>query len=213
MTIRTSFELILVDCSTLVRQHDSPLTDRRPLRVESNQMVLFGNDGDDDSFVSDCSDGSSIFDVSLHDDDEGSSGAHHDEEEVIALLNAIEGLFVGGGDGLSSSSNHAVQSLLERLEGLSRMENDKSRRQREEDEDSVRLARSRGISAMKVAQDGGDEFGDDDHSDESQEVYMYIIPLRDHIDDGRPSAQGSTQTNKYRQPGRRRHRQNTTNTM
>jgi hypothetical protein len=187
MTIRTTFELILVDCSTLESQHNSPLMDPMPpFGLESRRSArgLFGDDGDDDddsSLFSNYSDDSSVLDMSF---------SYHDEcsytDEVMALLDAYEGLYVGGGEPSSTSRNQAIQSLLSRLEGLASIEQERPRRQREEDDnDSVVLARTRGISSRNLSQ--VDENEDDDADDEDDSVcsfeshVIYTVPLKDAI--------------------------------
>jgi hypothetical protein len=171
MTIRTSTELVLADHRTL----PAYTADRTPSRVEYHERDLFGvlHDGDDDSFLSDHSDGhsddSSLFYISISDfDDDANIGATYDEQREAAFLNTYVCPAVGGG-ATPSSDRHAIQSLLTSLKRLTRIEDEWTIRQNEEDADSLRLARARGIRGMRMSRD--EEGNKQNESEDEDEQY------------------------------------------
>jgi hypothetical protein len=144
MTIKTSYEFVLVDCTTTIddqvdRLHHSPLVDSRDFLYHRNGLV---QEDDDSSFCSDYSD-----DSSLHDEEDSSSynGIAVDREELSALLSAYEGLFADG-----VTANEFLESVLSRWDRMAFRDhnNNDSSHYRNDSADSL-LASSSSSSAAR----------------------------------------------------------------
>jgi hypothetical protein len=139
MTIKTSYEFILVDCSTIEDQLEQQhLIDRRDLH-------LYDDDDSSSSFSSSYSDDSSFFGDQLGDDiDSCYQSRTVDREEIVELLNAYEGLLSLFGD-TGVTTDDVIESVMNRLNDT-RTRTTSSRQQQlqqynNDDDDSIVLSR------------------------------------------------------------------------
>lgn len=145
MTIKTSFELVLIDWSMLDGAREPRFIQMTPIASQLDDVV------DDNSCISDYSEDSTLFELDpLMDDDDGDG--FYDEANVvfILLVNAFERLLIG-----DENTPHmkTVQVLMDRLERMMSRRCNGNGGRRHEDEDSVVLTRNRGVGAMRVSKE------------------------------------------------------------
>ena len=186
MTIRTTFQLILVDCSALeeqqLHQRHGPVVERRGPNGDEGIAIF-----DDESFFSDYSDDSSLYEndsLSSSEWDDDCARLDRNDPSVRALFTAFDELYTD--NVVDHTPSEAEASFLASLE--ERMARNAIRDQgREEDDDqdndSIVQARRRGIPSMRVSNGRVPQAEQTTAEDDEDSSEIYIAPLAGEDDE------------------------------